>query len=77
MGNYPIGWLVPLLLASLAAATALNILFILAAAVYAFSWIMLGLGLFLAGPEGLAFLKERLGRLWLPRTRKADPDRRD
>lgn len=63
LGNSPVGWGLMFLFAALAAATAANALYVVGAAAYGASWLMLGLGLFLAGPEGYRYSRAFVGRL--------------
>jgi hypothetical protein len=51
------------LFTALAAATTVNALYVLGAAAYGVSWLMLGLGLVLAGPEGYGYVRAYLRRM--------------
>ena len=63
VGNSPVGWGLMFLFTALAAATAVNALYVVGAAAYGVSWVMLGLGVLLAGPEGFRYARAYLRRL--------------
>ncbi len=62
--NYLLGWPTLLAIESAAAVSQSKSLALLGAVVYGLSWILLGLGLWLAGPQSVAWTKSIVQRWW-------------
>lgn len=60
--NQPLGWGAMLLSGAIALKTGKTFFYFIGIGAYALSWVMLGVGLFLAGKEGLPYLKMLLKR---------------
>lgn len=63
--NQPFGWGAMILCGALAIKTKKKFFYFLGLAVYALSWGMLGLGILLAGPEGIKYSRDLLKSLWI------------
>lgn len=62
--NQPLGWGIMLMCSALAVKTNRKIFYFLGIGAYALSWGMLGLGILLAGPEGVQYSRILLKKLW-------------
>ncbi len=62
--NYILGWPFLLSIESAAAVWESSTLAMTGPVVYVFSWGLLGLGVWLAGPEAVTYVKGRFQRLW-------------
>lgn len=63
--NQPFGWGAMLLCSALAVKTKKKFFYFLGIGAYALSWGMLGLGVLLAGPEGVKYSRNLLKGLWM------------
>ena len=62
--NQPLGWAALLICNAVALARESPFFTCLGFALYALTWVMMGLGLLLAGPEGLRYSRLLLTRAW-------------
>jgi hypothetical protein len=62
--NYILGWPFLVSIESAAAIQDSRVLAMTGPVVYAFSWVLLGVGFWLAGPEAVTFVKRGFRRLW-------------
>jgi hypothetical protein len=62
--NQPFGWGAMLICNAIAIHRHNTLFFFLGIGAYALSWGMLGLGLLLAGPEGIKYSRSLLKKLW-------------
>jgi hypothetical protein len=62
--NQPFGWGALVVCAVLAVKTQRPMFYLIGLGVYALSWGMLGLGVVLAGPEGIPYLRGLLQNTW-------------
>ena len=63
--NQPFGWGALVVCTVLAVKTQKTTFYLLGVGAYALSWGLLGLGLILAGPEGIPYLRDVLGKTWV------------
>ena len=64
MTNQPVGWGAMFIGNTISLNKQDSIYSFLGIGTYAFSWGMLGLGLFLAGPEGIKYSRSLIKKLW-------------
>jgi|GEM_PF-2533995 len=62
--NQPFGWGALVVFALWAVKTQKAVFYLIGVAAYALSWGLLGLGVLLAGPEGIPYLWNLLGKTW-------------
>ncbi len=62
--NQPLGWGAMLIFNAIAIHKQNELFFFLGIGAFALSWGMLGLGLLLAGPEGIKYFRILLKKLW-------------
>jgi len=62
--NYILGWPFLVSIESAAAVWESSALAMTGPVVYAFSWALLGIGVWLAGPEAITYVKRPFQRLW-------------
>ena len=62
--NQPLGWGAMGLCAALAVKTNRTELYLWGIAAYAFSWVILGVGLLLTGSEGIQYIRFWSDRIW-------------
>jgi hypothetical protein len=62
--NQPFGWGAMVIFQAIAIKTHNMLFFYLGIGAYALSWSMLGLGVLLAGPEGVRYSRMLLHKLW-------------
>ncbi len=63
--NQPFGWGAVVVCTLLAVKTQRTVFYLIGVGAYALSWGFLGLGVVLAGPEGIPYLRDVLGKTWV------------